>query len=87
MQNFITELNKLTNNINIEYYILQEKTEDRIGYIYIKNWHLLTDAENDYVEKNIYPFLIDNGWEHFFYLSDEEFDLQDILKLFPIIEN
>ena len=45
------------------------------------------DKVSDYIEKNIYPFLIDNGWEHFFYLSDKEFDLQDILKLFPIIEN
>lgn len=84
------KLDKLFNKIGLKYIILQDKKiENNIfyrGYIYIINWQLMSDNQLKYVNDIIYPLLIENDYEHLFYMSSKEFTIDDIKKHFPIIE-
>ena len=46
----------------------------------------MSDDQLKYVNDIIYPLLIENDYEHLFYMSSKEFTIDDIKKHFPIIE-
>ena len=88
--NFSEKLSKLFDKINVKFYILQEyKIENNkryLGYIYIENFQLLNDYQIEFIEHEIYPIMKENNYEHFYFLSNEYFNLQTLKDFFPIYE-
>ena len=89
-QKLISKLKELFNSINLKFIVLQKrhKYKNRFyrGYIYIVNYQEMTKEQQQYVNDEIYPLMIENDYEHMFYINTNEFTLDDIMKHFPIYE-
>ena len=87
----INKLTELFNNINLKFIVLQKRHKYKNkfwrGYIYIVNYQLMNDSQEQYVNDIIYPLMIENDYEHMFYMNVEnDYSLNDIMKHFPIYE-
>lgn len=89
-QKLINKLTELFDNMNLKFIVQQKRHKYKNsfyrGYIYIINYQLLNNEQEQYINNVIYPLLIDNDYEHLFYTSSKEFTFEDIKSHFPIIE-
>ena len=46
----------------------------------------MNDKQEQYVNDVIYPLMIENDYEHFFYMSSKDFTIEDVKSCFPICE-
>lgn len=87
----VNKLTELFNNINLEFIVLQKRHKYKNkfwrGYIYIVNYQLMNELQEQYVNDIIYPLMVENDYEHMFYINFEnDYSLNDIMKHFPIVE-
>lgn len=86
----ISKLTELFDSINLKFIVLQKrhKYKNRFyrGYIYIIDYQLMNNKQKQYVNDIIYPLMIENDYEHFFYVSSKDFTIEDVKSCFPIYE-
>ncbi len=86
----INKLTELFDSINLKFVVLQKRHKYKNnfyrGYIYIINYQLMNDKQEQYVNDVIYPLMIENDYEHFFYMSSKDFTIEDVKSCFPICE-